>query len=144
MKKFIRTLLIYIAIGTTNIIAFTLYLQSTGLPGGEIGMIPIMLIVGLLFTTILSIIIYLIISYKTNYSISYAVVIYQIIYLLTLIYAFGINPFVDAANDQWQAIHQWMYLIPFFVMIIAIGIIEFLRRHKYFSHRSLDKANKSD
>ena len=67
-----------------------------------------------------------------------------LIYLLILIYAFGINPFVDAANDQWQVIHQWMYLIPFFVMTIAIGIIEFLRRHKYFSRRSLDKANKSD
>jgi hypothetical protein len=130
--------LIYVAIGTTNIIAFTLYLQSTGLPGGEIGMVPYMLVIGLLITTIFAIIIYLIISYKTNYSISYAVVIYQIIYVLILIYAFGINPFAYPANDPWHEIYQWMYLIPFFVMIIAIGSIEFLRRRKHFSHGSVE------
>ena len=48
MEKFIRTLLIYVAIGITNTIAFVIYLQATGLHGGEIGMLPLMVIFGLL------------------------------------------------------------------------------------------------
>src|SRR5690349_8720751 len=119
MEKLIKVIGVFIGLGFLNSWIFALYLPTTGLPGGEVGMAPILIGIDSLITVIISTLIYLLIRNKINLTITKAILMYQIIYLLTLVFS-GVSPLDINMNNDYGRLTLWTYLIPTF---LAFGLI---------------------
>ena len=126
MYKSIKTLLIFLIIGILNTIIFIQYIKSTGLPGGEVGMVPFGVIIGSIICLVVSFIIYLLLDRKYIINVIKSILLYQFIYLLILIFAFeGTNPFDKQLDKDSRDINLWIYLTSFIVTgsLIILNII---------------------
>lgn len=119
MDKLIKTIAILIGIAILNVAIFIEYLSNTGLPGGEVGMAPFLVMLESLIAIVGSIVIYLLIRNRIEVTVTKTILIYQAIYLLTLIFT-GQNPFDSDSSDVFVKLIQWTYLISF---IVTIGLI---------------------
>ncbi|MDX1752074.1 MAG: hypothetical protein R3259_02735 [Salinimicrobium sediminis] len=120
MSKFLKILLIYISMGILNTLIFIRYLESTGLPGGEIGMAPMGIILGSIFSLVISVIIYYLLQLKIKFNAIKSILLYEVIFLLVLILAFGgMNPFENEITN-YKNITLWIYLTSFITTVIMI------------------------
>jgi len=130
MNNFLKILLLYFSIGILNMIIFIKYLESTGLPGGQVGMIPIGLMLGSLISLIISIIIYYLLRLKIKINTINSILLYEFIFLLVLILAFdGMNPFEEGINNHNNTT-LWTYLTSFIttgIIIIAYLILKTIK-----------------
>jgi len=113
--------------GILNTLIFIRYLDSTGLPGGEIGMAPMGIILGSIISLIISIIIYYLLQLKIKLNAIKSILLYEVIFLLVLILAFGgMNPF-EKEITNYKNITLWIYLTSFIttgIMIISYIILK--------------------
>jgi hypothetical protein len=119
----LKLFLVFILIGILNFFGFIIYLSSTNLPGGEVGMIPLGIALVSLITAIISIAFILLISLKLNISFLISILIYHIIYFILLIYN-GLNPFAETESENIDI------SIIIIALIIGIGIIVINRLSK--------------
>ncbi|WP_117885794.1 hypothetical protein [Aureibaculum luteum] len=71
----------YVSIGIANSVLYTVYLGTTGLPGGNIGMLPILIVLMCLITFGASIAIVLLLKFfKLNINYTKSIIIFHIIY----------------------------------------------------------------
>lgn len=127
MNDFLKILLLYLFIGVLNTMIFIRYLESTGLPGGEVGMAPMGIMLGSLISLIISISIYYLIRLKIKLNKIKSILLYEIIYLLILIFAFGgTDPFKEGINN-YNNISLWVYLTSFISIAITIIFYSILK-----------------
>jgi hypothetical protein len=119
MDGLIKTTLIFIGIGILNTVAFTVYLSITGLPGGEVGMAPLLIVTESGIAIALATVTYLLIRNKIEVTTIKTILTYQVIYFMTLILS-GVNPFDSDLTDTFKTLTQWTYLISF---LVTIGLI---------------------
>jgi hypothetical protein len=133
MAKIGQTLTIYVVIGILNTAIFIQYLKTTGLPGGEVGMAPFIVMIDSLIALVIAIIGYCLISLKVQLNLIYSVLVYQLTYLLILLGYEGVNPFIHNFNDPFEQIDLAIVLISFVVIIgllLAIGLARGLKKAK--------------
>ncbi|MBX2967128.1 MAG: hypothetical protein KF845_13360 [Cyclobacteriaceae bacterium] len=119
MEKLIKTIGLFIGIGILNTIAFTFYLSTTGLPGGEVGMAPFLIAMESGIAIVLSTVIYLLVRNRFKVTTIRIILIYQVIYLLTLIFS-GVNPFDGDLTATFKTLAQWTYFVSFLVTIALL------------------------
>ena len=132
MDGLIKTILIFIGIGILNTVAFTVYLSTTGLPGGEVGMAPLLIVMESVIAIALATVTYLLIRNRIEVTTIKTILTYQLIYFLTLILS-GINPFDSDLTDTFKTLTRWTYLISFLVtigLIITTKLIDGLRTNR--------------
>jgi hypothetical protein len=132
MDGLIKTILIFIGIGILNTVAFTVYLSTTGLPGGEVGMAPLLIVMESVIAIALATVTYLLIRNRIEVTTIKTIMTYQLIYFLTLILS-GINPFDSDLTDTFKTLTRWTYLISFLVtigLIITTKLIDGLRTNR--------------
>lgn len=121
----------YLLIAILNSLIFNSYLKSTGLPGGEVGMIPLVVMLFSLITFITSLIIFLILlKRKIKLDSTKYILLYQSIYLVVLIVA-GQNPFENGLGKEFKEITVWIYLASFlatFALIIILWFSKIINR----------------
>lgn len=110
------TIIIYLLIAVLNILIFGEYLKTTKLAGGEVGMIPIAMMIIFGITFLLSTIAFLIINSKKKISIITSIFIYHIIYLGVLI-SWGFD-FKNLTNLKYTNVDLFTILIPFLIWAI--------------------------
>lgn len=75
----------YLLIGIANSVLYTLYLGTTGLPGGDIGMIPILIAISYLITVGASIAIVILLEFlKLNINYTKSIIIFHILYIVII------------------------------------------------------------
>ncbi|SCY98939.1 hypothetical protein [Flavobacterium caeni] len=117
----------YLLIAILNSLIFNAYLKSTGLPGGAVGMIPLVVMLFSLITFITSLIIFLILlKQKINLNSTKYILLYQSIYLIVLIVA-GQNPFEKGLEKEFKEITIWIYFASFLATASLIIILWFLK-----------------
>ena len=119
MEKLIKTTGIFIGVGLLNTIIFTVYLSNTGLSGGEVGMVPLLIAMESGIAIVLSTVTYLLIRNRIVVTTIRVILTYQVVYFLTLIFS-GVNPFDNDLTDTFKTLTQWIYLISF---LVTIGLI---------------------
>jgi hypothetical protein len=132
MDGLIKNILIFIGIGILNTVAFTVYLSSTGLPGGEVGMAPLLIVMESGIAIALATVTYLLIRNRIEVTTIKTILTYQVIYLLTLILS-GVNPFDSDLTDTFKTLTRWTYLISFLVtigLIMTTKLIDGLRTNR--------------
>ena len=132
MDGLIKTILIFFGIGILNTVAFTVYLSTTGLPGGEVGMAPLLIVMESVIAIALATVTYLLIRNRIEVTTIKTILTYQLIYFLTLILS-GINPFDSDLTDTFKTLTRWTYLISFLVtigLIITTKLIDGLRTNR--------------
>lgn len=110
MNKLLKSFGLFVGIGLLNTIIFALYLSISGLPGGEVGMAPYLILLESAKAIIISTIVYLIFRNKFEVTTIRIILLYQVVYFLILIIA-GVNPF----DDNHAELALWMYIISFLV-----------------------------
>ena len=113
----VTTIIIYLLIAVLNILTFGEYLKTTKLSGGEVGMIPIAMIIIFGITFLLSTIAFLIINSKKKISIITSIFIYHIIYLGVLI-SWGFD-FKNLVNLKYTIVDLFIILIPLSIWAIV-------------------------
>ena len=119
MDRLIKTILIFLGIGILNTVAFTVYLSTTGLPGGEVGMAPLLIVMESGIAIVLATVTYLLIRNRIEVTTIKTILTYQVIYFLTLIFS-GVNPLDNDLTDTFKTLTRWTYLISF---LVTIGLI---------------------
>jgi hypothetical protein len=119
MERLLKTTGIFIGVGLLNTIIFTVYLSNTGMPGGEVGMFPLLIAMESGIAIILSTVTYLLIRNRIEITTIRVFLTYQIVYLLTLFIS-GINPFDKNLTDVFKTLTWWIYLIS---ILVTIGLI---------------------
>lgn len=122
MNKNSFFLLIYILIGIANSVLYTLYLGTTGLPGGNIGMMPILIILVCLITVGASIAIVLLLKFfklKINYT--KAIIIFHIIYTV-LIGRTGFVALFGDLSDPYIQLEIWLTGIMLVIFLLSLFI----------------------
>ena len=119
MDGLIKNILIFIGIGILNTVAFTVYLSTAGLPGGEVGMAPLLIVMESGIAIALATVTYLLIRNRIEVTTIKTILTYQVVYLLTLIFS-GVNPFDKELTDVFKSLTRWTYLISF---LVTIGLI---------------------
>jgi hypothetical protein len=119
MDGLIKNILIFIGIGILNTVAFTVYLSTTGLPGGEVGMAPLLIVIESGIAIALATVTYLLIRNRIDVTTVKTILTYQVAYLLTLVFS-GVNPFDNELTDVFKSLTRWTYLISF---LVTIGLI---------------------
>ena len=87
MEKLIKTTVMFIGVGLLNTIIFTVYLSNTGLPGGEVGMFPLLIAMESGVAIVLSTVTYLIFRNRIEVTTIRTILTYQVVYNLTLIFS---------------------------------------------------------
>jgi hypothetical protein len=118
MEKLIKTTVIFLGVGLLNTIIFTVYLRNTGLPGGEVGMFPLLIAMESGVAIVLSIVTYLIFRNRIEVTTIRTILTYQVVYFLTLIFS-GVSPFDNDLTDVFKTLTLWIYLISF---LLTIGL----------------------
>ncbi|MBP7498669.1 MAG: hypothetical protein KA796_02240 [Chryseobacterium sp.] len=116
-NRTVTTIIIYLLIAVLNILTFGEYLKTTKLSGGEVGMIPIAMIIIFGITFLLSTIAFLIINSKKKISIITSIFIYHIIYLGVLI-SWGFD-FKNLVNLKYTIVDLFIILIPLSIWAIV-------------------------
>ena len=116
MEKLLKTILLFIGVGLLNTLIFTVYLSNTGLPGGEVGMFPLLIAMESGIAIVLSTVIYLVIRNRIEVTSIRTILTYQVVYFLTLILS-GVSPFDNDLTDVFKTLTLWIYLISFLVTI---------------------------
>lgn len=132
MEKSIKAIGIFIGAGLLNTIIFTVYLSNTGLPGGEVGMFPLLIAMESGIAIVISTVTYLLIRNKIEVTTIRTILIYQVVYLLTL-FVSNINPFDSDLTDVFKTLTLRIYLFSFLVTIglaMTIKIIDGLRTNR--------------
>ncbi|TDX83299.1 hypothetical protein B0I22_3379 [Epilithonimonas xixisoli] len=118
--KFYRTattIIIYLLIAVLNILIFGEYLKTTKLSGGEVGMMPIAIMITSGIAFLLSTITFLIINTKKKISFTSSLFIYHIIYLGVLISS-GFD-FKNLVNLKYTNFDLFIILIPLSIWAIV-------------------------
>ena len=129
MNGLTKTIAIFIGIGILNTVAFTVYLSTTGLPGGEVGMAPLLIAMESGIAILLATVTYLLIRNRIEVTAIKTILTYQVGYLLTLISS-GVNPFDSDLTDVFKTLTMWIYLISFLVtigLVVTTKLIDGLR-----------------
>ena len=116
MIKLLKYIFLIIIVGVANFLLSILYLSSTNLPGGEVGMLPFLILIYSLIGLIIGTIVYILLELKYKLSLTKYIWIYQIIYTLILIY-YKTNPFdsrFEGILNNWDL---WIYLISIIVTL---------------------------
>jgi hypothetical protein len=132
MDGVIKTTLIFIGIGILNTVAFTVYVSTTGLPGGEVGMAPLLIVMESGIAIALATVTYLLIRNRIEVTTIKTILTYQVIYFMTLILS-GVNPFDSDLTDTFKTLTRWTYLISFLVtigLIMTTKLIDGLRTNR--------------
>jgi hypothetical protein len=116
MEKLAKTTGIFIGVGILNTIVFTVYLNNTGLPSGEVGMLPLLIAMESGIAIILSTVIYLLIRSRIEITAIRVFLMYQLVYLVTLFFS-GVNPFDKNLTDVFKTLTWLVYLFSFLVTI---------------------------
>jgi hypothetical protein len=127
MERIIKTIVMFIVIGILNTIVFTIYLGTTGLPGGEVGMLPLLIALESGITISLATLTYFLIRNKIEVTTIKTILIYQLIHVLTLI-SLGANPFESESTNNYVSLNQWTYLISFLVTVSLIITTKLVNR----------------
>jgi hypothetical protein len=130
MEKLIKTIGIFIGVGFLNVIAFTFYLSTTGLPGGKVGMAPLLIAMESGIAIVLSTVIYLIARNRIEVTTIRTILTYQVVYFVTLIFC-GVNPFDRDLTETFKTLTQWTYFISLLVtigLVLTTKLIDGLRR----------------
>lgn len=114
MIKFFKIFILFITIGIFNFILSILYLSFLKLPGGETGMLPLLILYYSLFTIAISSVLFIIIELNYKLSPQKYIWIYQVIYFLVLV----INKTDPFENRYGGIINNWN-LWPYLISIIA-------------------------
>ena len=117
MIKLLKFICLIIIIGVSNFIFSIIYLSSTNLPGGEVGMLPFLILIYSLIGLIISAIIYILIELKYKLSLTKYIWIYQIIYILILVY-YNTNPFKNryvGILNNWEL---WLFINSIIVSLL--------------------------
>jgi hypothetical protein len=122
LKKTLSLLLLYILIGISNLSFVNIYLSTSILPGGDIGMLPILIMILCLITTGISLAIVIIFHFlKKPLNYLKAILVYHLIY-------FGITGYETFGSvlQDWKDPHVqlnlWMLLISIIILIFSILI----------------------
>lgn len=118
-----------ISIGFLNTLLFTIYLTTTDLPGGEVGMAPFVIAIESLIAIFFSSVIYLLVRIKNDISLIKTVLIYQIVHFLILMIS-GVNPFNKEMSEGLRNLSFWTYLISFFVTLSLVAILRLIKDPK--------------
>ena len=132
MDGVIKTTLIFIGIGILNTVAFTVYLSTTGLSGGEVGMAPLLIVMKSGIAIALATVTYFLIRNRIEVTTIKTILTYQVIYFLTLILS-GVNPFDSDLTYTFKTLTRWTYLISFLVtigLIMTTKLIDGLRTNR--------------
>jgi hypothetical protein len=117
--KYITIVSIYILIILLNFYGVDFYVEKSGLPGGEIGMLSIQVLIIISSTSAASIVLYFLLSLKFKMDILKAILLNQLIYLSIFIFV-GFNPFQNKTDF-------WLVFISFIVQFIILSTY-FLRK----------------
>ena len=79
MDGLIKTILIFLGIGILNTVAFTVYLSTTGLPGGEVGMAPLLIVMESGIAIVLATVTYLLIRSRIEVTTIKTILTYQVV-----------------------------------------------------------------
>ena len=79
MDGLIKTILIFLGIGILNTVAFSVYLSTTGLPGGEVGMAPLLIVMESGIAIVLATVTYLLIRSRIEVTTIKTILTYQVV-----------------------------------------------------------------
>lgn len=118
MYLIVKGLLVNIIVASANFYLFTVYLRETGLPGGEVGMMPFGVliagtigIIGALFSSLF---------FKLK-SVSHIVIAYHILYF-TIVFLFATS-FKDLLDFQFSNISLFLVLIALLIFGVTLIIL---------------------
>ena len=140
MSKYLKTFIIFLLIGLLNTFIFIAYLDRTGMSGGEVGMVPVVVILGSVISLVISFILYYLIKRKREFGLTKAILLYQSVYLLVLIFL-GPNPFSQELSSDFQKIYFWIYLISFIICVILISTLFIIKAIGKRQHTTTYKNN---
>ena len=127
MKNLEKIIGIFFVIGFLNTIIFIEYLKTTNRSGGEVGMMPIGIMIACGITLIFSSLVIGILKTKKNVSLNSSILIYHIIYFVVILY-FGIE-LPELTNFSFKNIDLFIILIALFVWILAIAIAKLWKKN---------------
>lgn len=115
-------MLVYILIGIANAVLYTLYVGTTGLPGGSIGMIPIAIAIECLITVGASIAIVLLLEFfKLNINYTKSIIIFHIIYIAIIARTGFVSLFGDW-SDPYIQLDIWLIGIMLVIFLLSLFI----------------------
>ncbi|HTG65297.1 MAG TPA: hypothetical protein VL859_02870 [Flavobacterium sp.] len=123
MNYYIKIILILIFYCIINPVFTSLYLSISGLPGGNVGMIPYGILLANIIATLISLLILYLIRLKKTIGINLSIATNNLIYIITLIY-FGLNPFFDEMGKEYAKLDLVILLSSFLSSIIAIVVFK--------------------
>ncbi|GAB5400121.1 MAG: hypothetical protein Aureis2KO_17060 [Aureisphaera sp.] len=139
MKKIFGILLIYVILGVTYAILFSIYLSFSSLPGGEVGMMPILILMVCAITIVISTIILLLLKlFKYNLSYTKAVVLFFIVYFLLVGYEVVEN-LIEDWNDPYVQIN-----ISLIVIALILWFASMLITRRLDLNMTIESATKKD
>jgi hypothetical protein len=122
MNYYAKIILILIFYSIINAILVGAYLSTSGLPGGNVGMLPLLILLAAIITIPISLLILYMIRLRKVIEIVQSIIANNFIYISVLVY-FGINPFYSELGQEYAKLDFIILLISF--MSSGISFIVF-------------------
>jgi hypothetical protein len=122
MNYYAKIILILIFYSIINAILVGAYLSTSGLPGGNVGMLPLLILLAAIITIPISLLILYMIRLRKVIEIGQSIIANNFIYISVLVY-FGINPFYSELGQEYAKLDFIILLISF--MSSGISFIVF-------------------
>lgn len=112
MNYYVKIILILIFYSIINPILVGAYIGTSGLPGGNVGMLPLLILLASIITIPISLLILYLIRLRKVLEIGLPIMLNNFIYITVLVY-FGINPFYSELGQEYAKLDFIILLISF-------------------------------
>jgi hypothetical protein len=118
-----KIIALFIGIGVLNFLVSAIYISMSGLPGGEVGMAPLLIAILSIFAIVISSVVYWVTKIWTdNLTPVRSVFVYQAVYLLVLYFGLG-SPVTGMGEELLFESSFWIYLLSFLVTLVLIVVL---------------------
>lgn len=110
MIYYIKHFFSYVIISVLSVMIFGAFLVShPEYPGGEVGMVPLLIILNCIIATCIAFILLLLVRIKTKITLPASTTMFAILYCLVLIFYFDSNP-LEKGDAMARNVNTWGYL----------------------------------
>ncbi|WP_155960731.1 hypothetical protein [Flavobacterium daejeonense] len=127
MNYYVKIILILIFYFIINPILVGVYLDISGLPGGNVGMLPLLILIAVIITIPISLLILYVIRLRKAIEIGQSIMVNNFIYITVLVY-FGINPFYSELGQEYAKLDFIILLISLISSVISFVVFKIFNK----------------
>lgn len=127
MNYYAKIIFILIFYSIINPILIGAYLGTSGLPGGNVGMLPLLILLAAIINIPISLLILYVIRLRKAIEIGQSIMVNNFIYITVLVY-FGINPFCSELGQEYAKLDFIILLISVISSIISFVVFKIFNK----------------